>query len=197
MHPTRKGPWWYCGHQRFVLLLLTCREQIIYMHVPRLAVGDHLFKLDSMWTSRVFLNADPGFQFKSARPEDLIPRILTPPYLSNEPDVRHLKLKAHYPLGSDSETKAESFLILCSDGLVDLYEARDYLMLKRTAEVWMKAASKDGRGSYQEADVYNNRALRILREGLGGEDTDRVAQWVTVEMMSKWLDDITILVVPL
>jgi len=160
------------------------------------AVGDHLFKLDPMWSSRIFLNADPGFQFKSARPDDIIPRILTPPYLSNEPDVREIKLKNECSLGSDAEAK-ESFLILCSDGLVDLYEARDLAKLKRISKSWMKAASKDGRKSYQEADVYKNRAMRILREGLGGTDTDRVAQLVTVEIMNKWLDDITIIVIPL
>ena len=40
----------------------------------------------------------------------------------------------------------------------------------------------------------NNGALRILREGLGGDDEDKVAQILTVEMDGKWLDDITTLV---
>lgn len=44
------------------------------------------------------------------------------------------------------------------------------------------------------AGGHDNGALRILREGLGGEDVDKVAQWLTVEMSGKWLDDITTLV---
>jgi pyruvate dehydrogenase phosphatase len=165
---------------------------------PHIAVGDHIFKLDPIWTSRVFLNANPGFQFTSAKPEDLIPRILTPPYLSNKPDVRHVDLRRlHHPDSDATTAKPESFLIMCSDGLVDLYDARDPSALDQNAKSWMQAASKDGEGLYQGAAIYENRALRILRDGLGGEDTDKVAQWITVEITGKWLDDITVLVVPL
>ena len=153
-------------------------------------MGDHLFKLESEWTSRVFLKAHPGFQFKSSRPADLVNRILTPPYLSNESYVQHIYLKNVLSPGSGRE-QPEAFLILCSDGLLDLGSKG----LKRASRVWMNVASDEE--IFGSDPVYKNRALRILRMGLGGKDTDKVAQYLTVEMDSKWLDDVTVLVVAL
>ena len=132
------------------------------------------------------MNAEQPFKFHSSKPEALITRIFTPPYLSNEPDVRHVNLAK-----IKGFARGEITFILCSDGLLDLFEARDEADLKRVAQGWMESGSAtDPRSS----DPYENGALRILRDGLGGRNEDAVAQMLTVEMNGKWLDDITTLV---
>jgi len=151
------------------------------------AVGDHIFKLDKLWCSKVLMNAEQPFKFHSSKPETLITRIFTPPYLSNEPDVQRVNLAE-----IKAFTGGEITLLLCSDGLLDLFDARDESDLKKVAQHWMELGS--AANLENPGDVYENRALRILREGLGGRDEDKVAQWLTVEMSGKWLDDITTLV---
>ena len=151
------------------------------------AVGDHIFKLEKLWCSKVLMNAEQPFKFHSSKPEALIARIFTPPYLSNKPDVRHVDLA-----DIKAFAKAEITFVLCSDGLLDLFEARDESDLKRVAQRWMElgsTADPEDRGG-----MYQNGALRILRDGLGGANEDAVAQLLTVEMSGKWLDDITTLV---
>jgi len=151
------------------------------------AVGDHIFKVDKLWCSKVFMNAERPFKFHSAKPETLITRIFTPPYLSNKPDVQHVNLAE-----IKASTKGEITFVLCSDGLLDLFEARDESDLKKVAQLWMELGSMTNPGNV--GDACDNGALRILREGLGGIDEDKVAELLTVEMSSKWLDDITTLV---
>jgi len=133
------------------------------------------------------MNAEQPFKFHSSKPETLITRIFTPPYLSNKPDVQHVDLAKIRGITMDEIT-----FVLCSDGLLDLFEARDGSDLRRVAQGWMESASAtDPRGA---GDPFENGALRILREGLGGRNEDAVAQLLTVEMSGKWLDDITTLV---
>jgi len=133
------------------------------------------------------MNAEQAFKFHSSKPEALITRIFTPPYLSNKPEVQHVNL---------AEIKAfaggEIVLLLCSDGLLDLFEARDESDLRKVAQHWMELGSTVSPGD--PGEVRENGALRILREGLGGRDEDKVAQMLTVEVNGKWLDDITTLV---
>lgn len=131
------------------------------------------------------MNAEQPFKFHSAKPETLITRIFSPPYLSNKPEVRHVNLAEIKGL-----TEGDITFVLCSDGLVDLFDARDESDLKEIAQCWMELGS----ATKNAVDASDNGALRILREGLGGEEVDKVAQFLTVEMSGKWLDDITTLV---
>lgn len=131
------------------------------------------------------MNAEQPFKFHSAKPETLITRIFTPPYLSNEPEVRHLNLAE-----IRASNKGNITLVLCSDGLLDLYDARNESDLKEIGQRWMELGS----ATENPGGTHDNGALRILREGLGGEDVDKVAQLLTVEVSGKWLDDITTLV---
>ncbi|RDB25034.1 Protein phosphatase 2C C10F6.17c [Hypsizygus marmoreus] len=140
------------------------------------AVGDHLFKLPSIYTERIFKNAKPGFSF-TKKIDDFLLRNKTPPYLSNRPDVRHVKLGA-----------TDSLLIMCSDGLLDLYEDYD-LSLRDVADLWVKFL-----GRRETSRDNPNRALSLLREALGGEDADKVSRMMTVEMDFRWMDDTTIVV---
>ena len=133
------------------------------------------------------MNAEIPFKFHSAKPEAIIARIFTPPYLSNKPEMQHINLAEIKGPENDKIT-----FVLCSDGLLDLFEAREESDLKKIAQRWMELDSAKGQGDH--GDWRDNGALRILREGLGGEEEDKVAQLLTVVMSGKWLDDITALV---
>ncbi|KAH7922376.1 protein serine threonine phosphatase 2C [Leucogyrophana mollusca] len=149
------------------------------------AIGDHLFKLPSIYTERVFKNCSPGFRLSTPL-NDFIGRNKTPPYLSNMADVRHVDIS--------SSITADRFLIMCSDGLVDLYMCDNTRTgtLQTFAEGWVNLIG--GAGSQNS---FSDGALRLLRDALGGDDEDRVAQMLTVEMGMKWMDDTTVLVQPL
>ncbi|EGO01335.1 hypothetical protein SERLA73DRAFT_179498 [Serpula lacrymans var. lacrymans S7.3] len=164
------------------------------------ALGDHEFKIPAVYTRRVFLNTQPGFRV-SSNVLEFIARNKTPPYLSNEADVRHVDMK--------SLDNTESFLILCSDGLVDLYmydEQRTGPLDKIVAR-WVKIVGDSiARG---DADV---APLLLLRDALDGdgparvvrkvivdgdaieEDKGRILRNIAMEMPDKWMDDITLAV---
>ncbi|KAK0461419.1 protein serine threonine phosphatase 2C [Desarmillaria tabescens] len=137
------------------------------------ALGDHEFKLPRVYTERVFLNAVPGFRTQQSV-EQFIKRSFTPPYVSNIADVKHITL--------DPNSKARACLVMCTDGLMDLFEGEsreggtlDILALgRRWLEiiepiVWTKGT---------------NAALHLLRDSLGGADEDK----------DRWMDDTTILI---
>ncbi|KIJ67667.1 hypothetical protein HYDPIDRAFT_107139 [Hydnomerulius pinastri MD-312] len=151
------------------------------------AIGDHLFKLEQIWTERVFKNCIPPFKL-SKDINSFLGRNLTPPYVSNEAEVKHVDLAA------ESLDAQESFLILCSDGLVDLYlfhQSRPST-LQETAPEWVKvvgSAASSGNG-------YEKGAVRLLRDALG-VNADEVSQMLKLEMEYKWMDDTTVLVQPL
>ncbi|KAJ7223727.1 phosphatase 2C-like domain-containing protein [Mycena haematopus] len=144
------------------------------------AMGDFLFKLPAIYTTRVFLNSTPGFQF-SSKIADFLGRNLTPPYLSAQSDVQHM----HVPsLGA-----SEVFLVLASDGLVDL-SGDTYGMDHREPLVggkkWVEVLSREGRTG--------NAALYLLRDAMGS-DAEAVSSLLTVESEGgkRWMDDTTII----
>lgn len=151
------------------------------------AVGDHLFKLPAIYTTRVFLNAGPGFR-TSTPVHQFLPRNLTPPYLSNVADVRHVDLKDTREGDVDRSADAQPFLILASDGLTDLFKDRKPT-LQGAVDVWAKVVA-NAMGS----DKKENLALSVLRDALGGDDLEAVSRMLTVEMSQRWMDDTTILV---
>lgn len=114
----------------------------------------------------------PGFRVHSSV-EAFITRNLTPPYVSHIADVRHIAL----------DKEKDYRLIMCSDGLTDLYAGRKDL-----------GVLKDWFDMLGETSSAGNRALTLLRDGLGGDNLDKVSQFLTVECPEKWLDDITVLV---
>ncbi|ESK82281.1 phophatase 2c family protein [Moniliophthora roreri MCA 2997] len=162
------------------------------------AIGDHLFKLPSIYTSRVFRNAYHGLRPGSeAMVEKLLERNITPPYLSNVPDITHLTLK------KDEISKA--CLILCSDGLMDLYDENPQeddslktLDLDAAAKQWVQIVGEESALIVNEkvaGDVNANLALRLVYKGLGGgRDVERLSRFLTVQMDEKWMDDTTVIV---
>jgi pyruvate dehydrogenase phosphatase len=112
--------------------------------------------------------------------EEFIPRNLTPPYISNRAEVEHIDLQA----------PGNGFLIMCSDGLIDLYlydETRGLNTMKMIAEHVVEVVAEG-------SQLDGNTALFLLREALGGNDKIKVSRLVPVSMKEKWMDDTTVLV---
>ncbi|OAX44162.1 protein serine/threonine phosphatase 2C [Rhizopogon vinicolor AM-OR11-026] len=155
------------------------------------AIGDHIFKLPSSYTNRVFMNCVPGFRV-STKLEDLLPRIKSPPYLSALADIQHVALSP------STTNKCEAFLILCSDGLVDLYRYTKPRRpaLQEIATQWVHALGERIDGKIDKVGGEDNTALVLLRHALmgGREDPDRLAQMLTLEIPWRWMDDTTVLV---
>jgi pyruvate dehydrogenase phosphatase len=125
------------------------------------------------------MNARPGLSF-TTKLEDFLGRNLTPPYISNHADVRHVDTSA-----LEATTLR---LIMCSDGLVDLYTP-EALQVNDLADVWVQLLAK------KEASEDNgNLAICLLRDALGGNDQERISRMMTVEMCYRWMDDTTIVV---
>lgn len=139
------------------------------------AIGDFVYKLPAVYTERVFLNADNGVP--ADRVGSSIGRNITPPYMSGVPEVQHVEVVQG----------TSSFLLMCSDGLMELYEDERVELDEILSKKWV---GQVGRGYSKKG----NLALGVLREALGGEDEDKVSRMMTVEMLFKWMDDTTILV---
>lgn len=143
------------------------------------ALGDTWLKLPPVFSQRVLLNFRQEWNVQ--RPETYIARVKSPPYVSCVPDVHHIPLPKRSP-----GQKRDLFLILCSDGLVDLYDGLTRAdMIQRWVTVVGRSIENRTRG---------NLALSLLRDGLGGDDIRLVSQKLTVEMEEKWMDDVTMVV---
>jgi len=109
--------------------------------------------------------------------------------------------------GDDGET-ALRYLILCSDGLIDLYD--DVIEFETWAHIVGEALVKaelDGSGNGSTTPTLGNEeakngqagnpALALLRSAIGGDDPVVVSRMLTVERDGRWMDDTTIVVLPL
>ena len=96
--------------------------------------------------------------------------------MSGVPEVRHVYL---------GETPREdTVLVMASDGLVDVSKAHEKPLVEVVPR-WVEVASKS---------MDDKPALRVLRDGMGGDDKPQLSFWLTVEMDSAWVDDTTVLV---
>lgn len=116
--------------------------------------------------------------------EEYLPNVLTPPYVSNVPEI-------HFHRRSNEDPSSE-FLILCSDGFLDLYGGN---FEERIVNDWVNIVAQELERRRTDAQDPENLAVCLLRDGLGGDDTKLVSRNLTVEMDEKWMDDTTILVV--
>lgn len=144
------------------------------------AIGDHAFKLPRIYTEKIFLNVKPGFRVPAAI-ESFIPRNLSPPYVSNLASVRYVNLHA--------QSGCDHFILMCSDGLVDLYADNPDRAESLTSLVqkWMGIVGDVVRDDIQEA------MLRLFRHALGAEDIDSVSCMLTVDMPVAYMDDTTVI----
>lgn len=104
----------------------------------------------------------------------------------------------------ENDEDEERFLILCSDGLIALtMDEPGVKDEEQAAQNWVNAVGKsidspsDSSGSGGGGKASGNLALDLLRSALGGEDTVKVSRSLTVEKMTRWMDDTTVMVIRL
>ncbi|KAI0319187.1 protein serine/threonine phosphatase 2C [Amylostereum chailletii] len=157
-----------------------CRDnRVIGFLGPTRTLGDAWLKMPAVFSQRVLLNFRR--EWNVDRPETYISRVRTPPYVSSVPDVHHLPLPRPAPGRS-----RDMFLLMCSDGLPDLYQGRGRADM---VSHWVRTIGRAWRSG-----AHDNLALALLRNALGGEDIRSVSQHLTVEMEERWMDDVTVLV---
>lgn len=144
--------------------------------VFRAALGTIPYKVPALYTEKLFALATPPFH-PNYPVDKLITRNITPPYLSNLADVQFMDLAS---LGAGSHIT----LILCSDGLRDLYHKTSNVNERTDSlQQWMFATAAS-----------NNKALSLLWDAIGGEfDPPRAGAIVQGQIKGR-IDDTTILV---
>ncbi|KAH9892859.1 protein serine/threonine phosphatase 2C [Cubamyces lactineus] len=162
----------------------TWNDRVLGFLAPTRAIGDAWLKLPAIYAKLVFKHLDADW-FSAEVMEPHIPRIRTPPYLSSTPDVYHIQLQNEGPVASPR------LLILCSDGLSDLYDGYSF---DEMAEEWTQVVGKELDARPGPKAGRANLALALLREAIGGADTQLVSRNLTVEMEERWMDDTTIVV---
>ncbi|THU94507.1 protein serine/threonine phosphatase 2C [Dendrothele bispora CBS 962.96] len=189
------------------------RHRVLGAMAVTRALGDYHYKLPRIYTDQVFLNIEPpGWPVEDYNwIQSLMERNLTPPYLSNSPDVRYLDLRSLQPtacgiestntnIGAEPEAKA--CLVMCSDGLVNLYNEADHWEPEELYKEWIRVvvdrpsnlSVDQSPDSNPIASIEANHALNLLRDALGGQDEDKVSRMITVEMEDRWMDDTTVVV---
>ncbi|OCH93119.1 protein serine/threonine phosphatase 2C [Obba rivulosa] len=161
-------------------------ERVAGFLAPTRALGDAWLKLPATYTYQVFHNIEADWIAR----HDIracVPRLLTPPYVSNQPDIFHRRLRP--PSGHGGAV--DGFLILCSDGLQDMY---DGLSEQRMADEWVGVIGREIDANPRGSRGRVNLAMSLLRDALGGNDTRLVSRNLTVEMEERWVDDTTIVV---
>ncbi|KAG1777554.1 phosphatase 2C-like domain-containing protein [Suillus placidus] len=161
-----------------------CDNRVLGYLAPTRAFGDTWLKVPSVYTRRAFV---PHLQdwLPPRQVAQYASRILTPPYISDLPEVYHHSLDV---------SQQELLLILSSDGLQDLYDNDDtQLSDQEMADRWVDLVGRHMH-STTDMDLQSNLALRLLRDAVGGDNTELVSRNLTLEMEDKWMDDITILV---
>ncbi|PIL34209.1 hypothetical protein GSI_03920 [Ganoderma sinense ZZ0214-1] len=164
-------------------------NRVLGFLAPTRALGDVWLKLPAAYAELVFRHLDADWLSPELM-EPHVPRIRSPPYLSSTPDVYHLDLGVG---AGTSGAPSQRALILCSDGLTDMY---DGYTPQEMADEWTQVI---GRALGSNTGPNSGRpkthlALSLLREAIGGSDTQLVSRCLTVEMEERWMDDTTILV---
>lgn len=138
--------------------------------------------------------------------EQFLARNYTPPYISAEPEVVHRRLKpvslhSGFLNGHGMRTP-NHFIVLCTDGLQDLYLETGLSMVD-LPKAYVDAITrpqpsrlKEGRAKCDALfTIEDNLALRLLKNAIGGEDIESVSQLLQGEPGEEaWIDDVTIVV---
>lgn len=145
------------------------------------AIGDMPFKLPPIYTERVLALATPPFH-ENYKIDKLITRNSTPPYLSNRAEVKHVDLATVGP-------NSKPILILCSDGLVDLYKRRSSISdLPKGVQLWLTTSP---------IECGSNLASELLWDALGGDGGVQAATKIVRGMPGRRIDDTTVVIVQL
>ncbi|EJD03779.1 protein serine/threonine phosphatase 2C [Fomitiporia mediterranea MF3/22] len=149
------------------------------------ALSDFTFKLPPVYSTKLFLHANPGYRM-SSKVHDFLPRSLTPPYVSATPEVVHRTLKNV----TDTGEEIKYSLVLCSDGLTDLYYSRDWTMegaARQIARICVKSNGEEWPG------LKGNLALHLSKDAIG-DDLEQQCRNLTVDLDYQHLDDTTTVV---
>jgi pyruvate dehydrogenase phosphatase len=139
------------------------------------------FKLPAIYTERVLALATPPFH-KNCNVGDLVARNFTPPYVSNRAEVEQVDLTSLDP-------STMPVLILCSDGLVDLYSRRSKVRdIAQAVQSWTTTLTGGGG---------DNLALDLLWDALGGDEGIDASSKVIRGMSNRRVDDTTVIVLQL
>lgn len=153
------------------------------------AIGDAWLKLPAVYTEKVFVNIEaPWMHIHSL--ERYVHRIKTPPYVSVKPDVHYLKVRRDKRGGGPIDT----FLITCSDGLVDLNADDQHSSIESVADRWVQVMGRQIDKERAGRCSRVNLAFKLLRDAIGGDDNQLSSRTMTVEMEEKWIDDTTIII---
>ncbi|GLB37225.1 putative protein serine threonine phosphatase 2C [Lyophyllum shimeji] len=144
---------------------------------PTRAIGDTWLKIPGVYASRVYSNLKQPW-ISPTRFKAYAQRILTPPYVSNIPDVYHYVLDPPY------------FVLLASDGLLST-ERYAGIRDEEVVNHWINII---GQALDSRSTTFSNAALCLLRDMIGGNDTDMASRYLTVEMEERWMDDTTIVI---
>ena len=143
------------------------------------ALGDIEFKLPAVYTEKVFLKRKDGFRVRT-KVEEFTLNNLTPPYLTATPEVVHKKLES-----------AQYSLVLCSDGMTDLYCERGISEGEANQRIARIALQKGD--DEVVTGLGDNKALFIIKDGLG-EDLEMQSAFLTIDIDFPHLDDTTVIV---
>ncbi|KAF8070267.1 phosphatase 2C-like domain-containing protein [Lyophyllum atratum] len=144
---------------------------------PTRAIGDTWLKLPAIYASRVYSNLEQPW-ISSKKFKEYARRILTPPYVSNIPDIYHYVPDPPY------------FVLLTSDGLL----STDRYTGMETEDLISHWINIIGQALDSRSNIFSNAALCLLRDMIGGDNTDMASRNLTVEMEERWMDDTTILI---
>lgn len=144
---------------------------------PTRAIGDTWLKISAVYASRVYSNLEQPW-ISSKKLKGYAQRILTPPYVSNIPDIYHCVPNPPY------------FVLLASDGLLSTERYAD-MGAEEVVGHWISVI---GQALDSRSTTFSNAALCLLRDVIGGNDTDMASRNLTVEMEERWMDDTTILI---
>lgn len=136
-----------------------------------------MFKIPSIYAKKVISLSNPPLH-PNYDLEGLVVRNITPPYLSNIPEVAHVVPSA-----------TKGMLILASDGLINIFsKTKKVRLVSEAAPMWCTSAVS---GSSE------NMALNVLWDALGGDGDDNILSAIINGEHRGRVDDITILVVPI
>ncbi|KAF9071699.1 phosphatase 2C-like domain-containing protein [Rhodocollybia butyracea] len=195
------------GEEEFVVE----KNRVLGLIAVTRAIGDHQFKLPAIYSKRIFGLTAPGMNRPEVHLQMLTERVRTPPYVSGVPEVEYVKLGG----------EAKACLIMCSDGLMDLYGGEDWqekhIELKEMFKHWMDQvgekldlALSPSSGALKLFNGMDNLALSLIHRGLHGppislmglnwtdeDGLERMSKFLTLrapEYNDKWMDDTTVLV---
>ncbi|KAJ3928323.1 MAG: protein serine threonine phosphatase 2C [Lentinula lateritia] len=180
---------------------VVAKNRVLGLIAVTRAIGDHQFKLPSIYTKRVFALTVPGMN-RPDHTQIIMKRNLTPPYVSGIPEVKYVKLH---------DGTREACLLMCSDGLLDLYGGEDWqekhIDIVEVCKTWVDLVGEKLDPSSRNFDPKDNLALFLLNRGLRGpprsysgeiwseeEALNRASSLLTLEFKDKWMDDTTVLV---